>query len=197
METVLFPLGAYLFGSIPTGLVVVKLVAGIDIRTVGSGNIGATNVSRALGKRWAYLVGLFDMAKVGLVVLALKLLGHGDLVLALSGLAGVLGHCFPVWLGFRGGKGVSTAFGVLFAYSPPVSLGCGLLWFLVFRGFGYVSVASLASMTVAPVAVYLSVGDSPLAWSTAAIALVVWFRHRSNIRRLIEGRELKAGKGRG
>lgn len=197
MENVLLPIAAYLFGSIPTGLLVVKLVSGIDIRTVGSGNIGATNVSRVLGKRWAYAVGLFDMAKAGLFVLALKALGKGEMVLALAGLAGVLGHCFPVWLRFKGGKGVSTAFGVLFAYAPPVSLGCGLLWFLVFKGFGYVSIASLASMTVAPLAVYASLGESPLAWSTAAIALIVWFRHRSNIRRLIEGRELRAGAAKG
>lgn len=120
---VLLVILAYLLGSAPMGYLVVKIVRGEDIRNYGSGNIGATNVGRVMGKRWAIVVGIFDIVKGGLALLIAKMLGvTSPQVLSIMGVVAVLGHNFPVWLKFKGGKGVATTFGVIFMFHPLASI---------------------------------------------------------------------------
>jgi glycerol-3-phosphate acyltransferase PlsY len=156
VEYALWVLLGYLFGSFPSGFLLVRLLKGIDIRTVGSGNIGATNVGRCVGRFWAVVVSVADMLKGGFAVLLARALATpgADIswLLAGVGVASVLGHNFPVWLGFRGGKGVSTTYGMLFFLAPPVScyavLAGGALWFLLLGIWRYVSLASMLSLWI-------------------------------------------------
>ena len=195
----------YLFGSFPTGLLLVYLLKGVDIRNYGSGNIGATNVGRLLGKPGAIAVALADMIKGGLGVLAARLAGVTDPgLLALVGFAGVCGHNFPIWLGFRGGKGVATSFGVFFflgvALEPAgglLWLGAplgGLLWCLLLKTTCFVCVASMVS--VPSVALIFRILGAPWEYSALALALGVLtlWRHSQNIRRLLNGTESKVGQ---
>lgn len=187
-----WPLMGYLAGSIPTGYLVVRLLKGQDIRTVGSGNTGATNVGRVAGKFWAVFVAVFDMAKGGLVVLGALAAGvSSPWLLAVTAVAGVIGHNYPVWLRFSGGKGVATSFGVLFFLDPLATLLGGASWFVLLKGTRTVSLSSLVSLSV--VLLSLWVLGSPLAYIQAALFLLglsAW-RHRENIRRLVEGTERK------
>jgi glycerol-3-phosphate acyltransferase PlsY len=189
-----WPLMGYLAGSIPTGYLVVRLLKGQDIRTVGSGNTGATNVGRVAGKFWAVFVAVFDMAKGGLVVVGALAAGvTSPWLLALTAVAGVIGHNYPVWLRFSGGKGVATSFGVLFFLDPLATLLGGASWFVLLKGTRTVSLSSLVSLSV--VLLSLWVLGSPLAYIQAALFLLVLsaWRHRENIRRLMEGTERKTG----
>jgi glycerol-3-phosphate acyltransferase PlsY len=184
----------YLAGSIPTGYLVVRLLKGQDIRTIGSGNTGATNVGRVAGKFWAVFVAVFDMAKGGLVVLGALAAGvNSPWLLAVTAVAGVIGHNYPVWLRFSGGKGVATSFGVLFFLDPLATLLGGASWFVLLKGTRTVSLSSLVSLSV--VLLSLWVLGSPLAYIQAALFLLVLsaWRHRENIRRLMEGTERKTG----
>ncbi|MCF0247737.1 MAG: glycerol-3-phosphate 1-O-acyltransferase PlsY [Synergistes sp.] len=194
MAAVIWAVIGYLVGSCPTGYLVAKYVHGTDIRTFGSGNIGATNVGRLMGKRWAVFIAVFDMLKGGLTVLAASFFVDSPTVLALTGVCSVLGHNFPVWLGFRGGKGVATTFGVIAFYdffTPwPAILG-GVVWYVVMRTTKYVSVASMVGLLSA--AVFTACFGMPLVYVFASFILAflsIW-RHRSNIVRLREGRETK------
>jgi glycerol-3-phosphate acyltransferase PlsY len=192
----------YLFGSFPTGLLLVYLLKGVDIRNYGSGNIGATNVGRLLGKPGAIGVALADMIKGGLGVLAARLAGVTDP--GLLALVGVCGHNFPVWLRFRGGKGVATSFGVFFflgvALKPAgglLWLGAplgGLLWYLLLKTTRFVSVSSMVS--VPSVALIFRILGAPWEYSALALALGVLtlWRHSQNIRRLLDGTESKVGQ---
>jgi glycerol-3-phosphate acyltransferase PlsY len=194
----LWPLAGYLAGSIPTGFLVVKILKGEDIRNVGSGNTGATNVGRVAGKFWAVFVAVFDMAKGGLVVLGALATGvSSPWVLAAIAVAGVVGHNYPVWLRFSGGKGVATSFGVLFFLDPLATLIGGAAWFLILKGTRTVSLSSMLSLSV--VLVSLWVLGSPLPYIQAALFLVLLsaWRHRENIRRLMEGTERKTGDSHG
>ena len=195
----------YLFGSFPTGLLLVYLLKGVDIRNYGSGNIGATNVGRLLGKPGAVGVALMDMIKGGLGIVAARLVGVTDPgLLALVGFAGVCGHNFPIWLGFRGGKGVATSFGVFFflgvALEPAggfLWLGAplgGLLWYLLLKTTRFVSVASMVS--VPSVALIFRVLGAPWEYPALALALgaLTLYRHSQNIRRLLEGTETRVGQ---
>ena len=152
MSFILCALFGYLAGSCPTGFLVAKYVCGADIRAYGSGNIGAMNVGRLMGKKWAVAVAVFDMLKGGLAVLAASCFVQQHALLALTGVCAVLGHNYPVWLGFKGGKGVATTFGVIaffdFFTPWPAILG-GLVWYAVMRFTKYVSVASLAGLFAA------------------------------------------------
>ncbi len=189
-----WPLMGYLAGSIPTGYLVVRLLKGQDIRKVGSGNTGATNVGRVAGKFWAVFVAVFDMAKGGLVVLGALAAGvTSPWLLALTAVAGVIGHNYPVWLRFSGGKGVATSFGVLFFLDPLATLLGGASWFVLLKGTRTVSLSSLVSLSV--VLLSLWVLGSPLAYIQAALFLLLLsaWRHRENIRRLMEGTERKTG----
>ena len=185
----------YLSGSIPAGYLLIKMLLGKDIRTLGSGNIGATNVSRFVGKKWGIAVALFDMAKGGLVVMAARIFGiHEPWILALTGLAGVCGHNFPLWLNFRGGKGVATSFGVVFFWNPCAAAAGGMVWYLTIRSSRYVSVGSMVSLATVPLWLLLLKSPSPYVWVSGAMAILAVFRHRSNIDNLIRGAEGRIGE---
>lgn len=195
MNTVTWIIAGYIFGSIPAGYLAVRLILGEDIRKLGSGNIGATNVTRFLGKKWGVAVAVFDMAKGGIVVLAARLLGVQDpWILTLAGFAGVCGHNFPVWLGFSGGKGVATSFGVIFFWSPFPALAGGLVWYLVMRFTRYVSVGSMISLMTVPVWFLILGKPAAYFWISSALAVLSVARHRKNITDLFRGSEVRIGK---
>ena len=176
----------YLLGSIPFGLVVTRLAGQGDIRRIGSGNIGATNVLRTGSKGLAALTLLFDVAKGWAAAAIAQRWGlQAGLV---AGLCVILGHMFPVWLSFRGGKGVATALGVLMALTWPVALAAGIIWLVVVLYSRYSSLAALiAAVASAAVAPFLA--GRATALLIAVIALLLILRHHANIRRLIAGTE--------
>lgn len=191
----------YLLGSCPNGLLICNAL-GVDIRNQGSGNIGATNVLRVVGKKWGYIVFALDALKGLLAVLlaywVAKVSSTGASEAALfgiiAGLACILGHTFPVWLRFRGGKGVATSAGVLLGLMPIAVVSVFLVWLVFFQVSRYVSLASIAAAISLPilVAIYLHFGlvsgFALLPFSILIAAVVIW-RHRSNIQRLFQGRE--------
>ena len=179
---------AYLLGSIPMGLLLTKLAGRGDLRRVGSGNIGATNVMRVGGLRLAGLVWLMDMAKAAVAVLVGATVG-GDVFAAWCGFMAVIGHCFPVWLGFRGGKGISCLFGVLLATSPLAFVICGIEWLIVALSTGYSSLGAVIVFCLIPVLGFVLGTGTGFAF--LAIALICLWRHRENIGRLIGGTESK------
>jgi glycerol-3-phosphate acyltransferase PlsY len=183
---------AYLLGSIPFGVVVAR-ARGVDLRKVGSGNIGATNVARALGRPWAIAVLLADAAKGFLPVWLGRRLGLPDAYVALAGLAAIVGHMFTLVLRGRGGKGVATSLGVALAISPPAAL-CGFgLYLLAYAVTRLSSVGSLLGMWSFPVFATL-LGGVPRPYLALAVggAVLVTIRHHENIRRLIKGEEKRA-----
>jgi glycerol-3-phosphate acyltransferase PlsY len=187
---------AYLVGAIPTSWIAARLGAGIDLREHGSRNLGATNLYRVLGWRYAVPVGLFDVAKGTLPVLLLApLVGTAAWMPIAVGLAAIMGHVFSVWVRFRGGKGVATAAGVVLALAPLPLLTSAVVWGGLLKATGYVSVASMAGAVVFPVAVWL-IGSSNryLLPVGAALAAFILFTHRSNIRRLLAGTENRFGR---
>jgi glycerol-3-phosphate acyltransferase PlsY len=181
----------YLLGSIPFGLILTRLAGSGDIRTVGSGNIGATNVLRT-GRKWlaaATLLG--DMLKGAAAVLIMRKIGGIDAALA-AGFAAVLGHVFPVWLNFKGGKGVATYIGVLIAVSWPVALSFAVIWGVVAALSRYSSLAGLIATAATPVLLWIFVRGNA-AWVFAVLTALVWIMHRGNISRLMAGTEPKIG----
>ncbi len=182
----------YLLGSVPAGYLAVRWKKGTDIRTLGSGNIGATNVGRILGRKWSVAVAVFDMAKGGIVLVAGMASGVTDpLVLGLSGFAAVIGHDYPLWLHFRGGKGISTSYGVVFILNPVAALGAGAVWYATLKLSRYVSVASLVSLWSMPVFMVLLNAPGAYAVSGVALAILAVLRHSGNIRNILEGTESK------
>jgi glycerol-3-phosphate acyltransferase PlsY len=190
-------LGGYLSGSIPFGYLIAKLKGGGDIRQQGSGNIGATNVARVIGKRLGLLTLVLDAAK-GMIPVAITWLWHPateqaqPTVEAMVALAALLGHCFPVWLGFRGGKGVATAAGVL-AVQNPLLAASGMAAFAVVFGITrVVSLSSIVAALVLPPTYFLMNGGSPDGQGVpyVIILLVVIGKHHGNIRRLLAKEEL-------
>ena len=179
---------SYLLGSIPMGLLLTKLAGKGDLRKVGSGNIGATNVMRVGGLRMAGLVWLLDMAKAIVAVFIGKYVA-GDAFGAWCGFVAIVGHCYPIWLNFHGGKGISSLFGVLLAISPMSFVVCGLEWLLIALSSGVSSLGATIVFCLIPVlgfAIGLNVGFAFL-----AIGLLCMWRHRGNIIRLISGSESK------
>lgn len=176
----------YLAGSIPWGVIIARIFHLGDLRKIGSGNIGATNVLRTGSKLLALLTLLLDLAK-GTAAVAIGAAWGPAAALAAAG-AVVLGHMFPIWLGFRGGKGVATALGVLLMLAWPVALAAAALWLLVALVFHYSSLAALVA-AAASAAMAMLVLDERSALVVVAIALLVILRHHANIRRLIAGRE--------
>ena len=187
-------------GSVPAGYIAGRF-AGIDIRRVGSGNIGATNVLRVLGKPYGYAVFLFDFCKgVGAVRVSILIINaahpgnqESELVGIMAGVLCVLGHTYPVWLGFKGGKGVATSVGVLFGLMPAAALTVLAVWFVTFQATKYVSVASIVAAVALPVTaavmVHFEKAGMPLVYFSASLAVVIVWRHRSNVSRLMKGTE--------
>jgi len=145
---------SYLLGAIPFGLLFSRLFSNVDVRTVGSGNIGATNVLRAAGKKAAALTLFADCFKGLLPVLAVQFLSHDETLASVSGAASVLGHNFPVYLGFKGGKGVATSFGVVLATAPWIGLVCLIAWLLAAAAWRYSSLSALLSFMLYPVLIF-------------------------------------------
>jgi glycerol-3-phosphate acyltransferase PlsY len=184
----------YLLGSIPFGVVLTRLAGLGDVRRIGSGSIGATNVLRTGNKALAALTLALDLAK-GVAAVLIGSLWGGDAMLAAGG-AVILGHMFPVWLGFRGGKGVATALGVLLAIAWPVAIAAAVLWLATAIVFHYSSLAALVGAVAAVVLAAVMVEPSR-ALLIAAIALLVILRHHENIRRLLAGTEGRISFGKG
>ena len=182
----------YLLGSIPFGLLLTKAAGGPDVRTIGSGNIGATNVLRTGRKGLAALTLLLDALKGTATVLIALVYGGYEASLA-AGLAAFIGHLFPVWLKFKGGKGVATYIGVLLGvYWPAMLIFCAV-WLTVAFATRYSSLAALTASALTPPALYLLGRPGPAA-VFFALSLLLWFMHRTNIRRLMNGTEGKIGK---
>jgi glycerol-3-phosphate acyltransferase PlsY len=193
LNAALLILLAYLMGSVSTAVIACRIARLPDPRAHGSHNPGATNVLRLGGKRAAALVLLGDMLKGLLPVLLARLLGASDLVLALVGLAAFLGHLYPVFFGFRGGKGVATSLGVLLGLSWLVGLAALATWLAVALGLRYSSLAAIMSAVLAPVYIaWLAPVPSWILAVTVMSAVLLW-RHRSNIFKLLSGREDKIG----
>lgn len=189
---------AYLIGSIPTAFLVVKQLKQVDVRSVGSGNVGATNVTRAAGFKAGLFVFLVDALKgvVAVKVVAPLLLPQEILGGLACGLAAVVGHIAPIFLGFRGGKGVATTIGVMISALPMPALACLGAWLVVFLVWRYISLASLVAMLILPPAMALS-GYPPASVAIgAAVALLVVAKHHANIDRLRQGTEHRFGKSR-
>lgn len=179
---------AYLLGSIPFGILVTRLFGRGDLRKVGSGNIGAANAMRAGGFRVALLVWIADMLKSVIAVLIGMAMG-GEVLAAWCGFTSVLGHCFPIWLGFRGGKGVSCLFGVLLAINPLLFVVAGVVWLITALSFGYSSLAGIVVFFVASVLGFAIGGG--VGFAILASCLLCLIRHTENIGRLIGGTESK------
>ena len=179
--------GAYLLGSIPFGLLFTRLAGAGDIRKVGSGNIGATNVLRHGGKVPAALTLLFDGGK-GFVAVWVPFAYFGPDVAFFTAIAVFLGHLFPVWLKFRGGKGVATFLGVMLGLSWEAGFITIAVWLIVALAFRYSSLAALVAVTLAPVFGWF-LGSPQVASIAIILAVFVWAKHASNIRRLFSGRE--------
>jgi glycerol-3-phosphate acyltransferase PlsY len=202
-------LASYLLGAVPFGFLVVKLRTGQDVRTLGSGNIGATNVARALGRRWFFPVFALDFLKGFAPVFWLAPWtagrwpegGEAPLLAVVCGVAAMSGHLWPVYIGFRGGKGVATVAGILFALNWMAAVAGTLVWVLVFLPFRYVSLGSVVAALAVPVAHLLTAGRLPAGRQGGSVttgflvfasALVVW-RHRENLGRLVRGEEKRMG----
>jgi acyl phosphate:glycerol-3-phosphate acyltransferase len=188
---VLSAIVGYLLGSIPFGLVATKLAGLGDVRSIGSGNIGATNVLRTGRKDLAAITLLGDAGK-GAVAVLLAAAIWGPEAAMVAGVAAFFGHVFTVWLGFKGGKGVATYIGILLALSWPVALAFCAIWLLVAVSLRYSSLAALTAATASPVLAYIFSGW-PLAIAALALTLVLFFTHRTNITRLLAGSESRIG----
>ena len=200
----LVAVGGYLLGSIPFGVILTRLMTGEDVRSIGSGNIGATNVLRTGRKDLAFATLILDAGKGAAAYLIAQTLFPGVPALAaIAGGAAFLGHLFPVWLGFKGGKGVATFFGLLLAAAWPLGLLAGATWLLVAALLRMSSLAALLASAAAPVyaVLPLAVLGLPVSAPVAALALftavLIWLRHHENISRLLKGTEPRIGAKKG
>ncbi len=191
LTEIIVVISAYIIGSIPTGLLLAKAFGGVDIRESGSGNIGATNVYRTLGRKVGLLTLVGDCLKGVVPVVATYALGFGALWVAIVGLAAFLGHVYTVFLGFKGGKGVATALGVFLAVSYPSVLIALAVFVLVLLKWRYVSLASVTAAAVMPSLVALIDRRPETVAMSVVIAAMVIYRHRENIKRLKAGTENK------
>ncbi|MFN3582741.1 glycerol-3-phosphate 1-O-acyltransferase PlsY [Phenylobacterium sp.] len=194
-------LGGYLLGSIPFGVIAARLGGAGDLRSIGSGNIGATNVLRTGRKDLALITLLGDGGKGAVAVLVAYLIarnagtGQQALLTAVAGTCAFLGHLFPVWLGFKGGKGVATFFGALLAAAWPVGVLAGATWLVVAFLFRMSSLAALVAAALAPVYALLVGRPEPIAVMALFMAVLIYVRHAANIRRLLKGEEPRIGGG--
>ena len=185
---------AYLLGSLPTALLLVRLMTGEDVRRSGSGNIGATNALRAAGWKAGVAVTLIDIGKGALAVMLMQRYNPESGWVAAAMLAVVIGHCYPVWLKFRGGKGVAAGFGAFVVVAPLSALAALVVWFLVLAISRWVALASMVASAVFPLALKLiDRPDMVTLISVSAAAVLIIFRHSSNIRKMLTGEEVKVG----
>ena len=184
----------YLLGSTPSGYLAGRWLKGIDLRDCGSGSTGATNVLRNVGKGPALVVFLIDVGKGALAVLLAKTFGLSDWLQVLAGLAALAGHIWPVWLGWKGGKAVATGFGMFLGLAWPVGLACFGLFMAVISIFRIVSLSSVVAAIGLPLLMVVSGGSSAYVVVSLVASLMVLWRHRSNIERLIAGTEPKIGQ---
>jgi glycerol-3-phosphate acyltransferase PlsY len=189
----LVPLG-YVSGSIPFGLLIAKASKGVDVRGIGSGNIGATNVLRAAGKGAAALTLALDMLKGWAPVALGRIVGASDALVAGVALAAFLGHLYPVFLRFRGGKGVATFLGVLLALLPKVAFLVAGVWLLIAAVFRYSSLAALVAAAASPLLVWLLDGRRGFVALAVVLSGFILIRHRENMRRLLAGEERRIGR---
>lgn len=190
-------IGGYLLGSVPFGLVLCQVFGYGDIRKIGSGNIGATNVLRTGNKPLAFATLVLDIGKGAAAVFAIRALiapdENGLLLGVIAGAAAVIGHNFPIWLKFKGGKGVATTLGTMLAAFWPAGAAAIATWLLVAAIFRYSSLAALVSLMAPPIVFWIY--DFQISAIIAAcVTILVWFRHRANIERLRNGTETKIGK---
>jgi len=191
------PIAAYFLGSIPFGLLLGKLFSGRDVRSAGSGNIGATNVARVAGPVAGILTLLLDAAKGALAVyLAARLSEQSSTWMMIAGLCALVGHCFPIWLGFRGGKGVATAAGVFLVLSPLSFLGAVILFVLVVLYWRFVSLGSISAAAAMPLLIYFlwAPHHAPpyaVTFGSLGAALLIVYKHDANIQRMVQGDEPK------
>ena len=186
---ILWAIVGYLLGSIPFGMIFARIMGLGSLRDIGSGNIGATNVLRTGNKTAAALTLFFDAGKGALIILLARALAGEDAA-QLAGVSAIIGHCFPVWLSFRGGKGVATYFGLMITISPVVGLTTGVIWILIAAGTRYSSLAALVAALWAVLIVAL-VADRHLFVLTFILAVLIYARHHTNIKRLRAGEEPK------
>ena len=195
IELLLFAIMAYIIGSIPTGYIVVKLFKNEDIRKIGSGSTGATNVKRVMGKKWFFIVLLLDAFKGALPVVLAKLFStvfiHSGLTPVVCAIAVILGHSKSIFLGFTGGKSVASGVGTILALNPVVGGIIAVIWATITYISKYVSLGSIIALAISPVLMYLF--HQPIAYTgyCALGALYIIYLHRENIKRLINGVENK------
>ena len=190
-------LASYILGAIPTSYLLSRLFAGIDLRQHGSGNLGATNLYRVLGWKYAIPAGVFDMAK-GLIPVAVfaPRVSDSELFALACGVAAIIGHVFSVFVRFKGGKGVATAAGVMLGLTPVALAVSAAVWVLLVRLTGYVSLGSIVAAAILPLGVYALDNPSTPAvfWIATGIAVGVIVLHRKNIQRLLKGTENRFGR---
>jgi glycerol-3-phosphate acyltransferase PlsY len=192
MHAVLF---GYLIGSVPFAFLLARR-AGIDVRVVGSGNVGAANVLRSTGAGRAVAVMALDVAKGAAAVACAQLASSGAALAALTAAAAVVGHIYPVWLRFHGGKGVAVAAGAFAVLAPIATAGAAVLFFLIVSTTRYVSLGSIAATLALPPAAWLAGAPQAVVMAAAGSAALILFRHRANLRRLRAGTERRLGRDR-
>ena len=185
-------IAGYLLGAIPFGIVTARVLGLGDLRQIGSGNIGATNVLRTGSKLGAVLTLIGDAGKAGAAVLLARALAAEDAA-QIAGFAAFLGHCYPIWLKFKGGKGVATFFGLLFALAWPIGVAAGATWLATAAVFRFSSLAALLTAVITPLWIIL-MGFNSLFLLSLCLTGVIYWRHRENIIRLIRGQESKIGQ---
>jgi acyl phosphate:glycerol-3-phosphate acyltransferase len=191
-DAIIVVIVGYLLGSIPFGVILTRAFGAGDLRTIGSGSIGATNVLRTGRKGLAAATLFLDAAKGAVAVFIAAQIAPGHE--AAAALAAFIGHCYPVWLKFRGGKGVATALGIVLAMQAfVIALICGVVWAVVLAVFRISSVSSLAAVTAAPVAA-LAFGETALLPLLIALTVLIFWKHRANIQRLFAGTEPRVGQ---
>ena len=185
-------IAGYLLGAIPFGIVTARVLGLGDLRQIGSGNIGATNVLRTGSKLGAALTLIGDAGKAGAAVLLARALAAEDAA-QIAGFAAFLGHCYPIWLKFKGGKGVATFFGLLFALAWPIGVAAGATWLATAAIFRFSSLAALLTAVMTPLWIIL-MGFNSLFLLSLCLTGVIYWRHRENIIRLIRGQERRIGQ---
>ena len=192
MSAVIWAVLGYLLGSVPFGIVITRALGLGDLRKIGSGNIGATNVLRTGHKGAALATLLLDSGKGAIAVLLARWLG-GETAAVMAGAGALLGHCFPVWLGFRGGKGVATFLGTLIALYWPLGLAACAIWMLVALVTRISSLSALVAVGTSPL-IALLMGQGLIAAAALFMAALIFWRHKENITRLLAGTEPKIGR---